>query len=217
MGTGLARTFMQDKPNRDGELPRLQPIQDMIGVYIANAHEILRTAVHQYLGYVDADFGTYLSRLTQRFDPFLDEYGEVIPSYKKVFKFLWEQYNETLVHNYAIGQFDKDKLDLCSVARFLSHQPNVTDRDTLMKRMSNTLGYTCHPCTPYKRKEHGETIVPNTEDIKPDDFSPERSFIACKNFESNKGQGTFFIIKFRLTEVFFQLYLAWVIWRRKER
>jgi len=42
------------------------------------------------------------------------------------------------VHNYAIGQFDKDKLDLCSVARYLSHQTSVEDRGTILKRVSST-------------------------------------------------------------------------------
>jgi len=114
---------------------------------------------------------------------FFDEYGEEIRSYKKVFRFIWGQYNETQVQNYAIRQYDKDKLDLCSVARYLSHQPAVEDRKTIMKRMGDALGYRCHPCTPYKRKEHSAPPAINTEDINPEGISPEESLIMCKGFE----------------------------------
>jgi len=82
--------------------------------------------LQQFLGFKDTDLGTYLNYLIyKRTEPFVDEYGQVIRVYKKVFRFIWEQHNETLVQNYAVGQFNKDKLDLCSVARYLSHQPTV--------------------------------------------------------------------------------------------
>lgn len=154
---------------------------------IVEAHEILRKSLQQFLDFQDMDLGTYLSyTINQRTEPFVDEYGQLISSYKKVFRFIWNQYNETQVKNYAVKQFDKDKLDMCSVARYLSHQSNVDDRADLMKRMGDALGYRCHPCTPYKRKEHGETVVPNTDSIDPNGVSPEESFEMCKNFDAEE-------------------------------
>ena len=118
--------------------------------------------------------------MIQLSEPFLDEYGQVIHLYRKVFTFIYEQYNETLLQNYAVEQFDKDKLDMCSVARYLSHQNSVSDRKTIMKRMGDALEYRCHPCTPCKRRQYGETKVPDTSNINPDGVSPEESLIMCK-------------------------------------
>ena len=70
---------------------------------------------------------------------------------------------------------------MCSVARYLSHQHSVSDRKTLMKRMGDALEYRCHPCTPYKRKQYGETKVPDTSNINPDGVSPEESMKMCKD------------------------------------
>ena len=153
--------------------------------YIVEANEVLRKGLKQFLGFKDSDLGTYLSYLIfKRTEPFVDEYGQVIRVYKKVFRFIWEQHNETLVQNYAIKQFDKDKLDLCSVARYLSHQPTVDNRETIMKRMSDALNYTCHPCTPYTPKQYDETIVPST--VYPEGISPEESLFLCKNSSQGK-------------------------------
>ena len=149
--------------------------------YIVKAHEVLNKGLKQLLGFKDTDLGTYLSYLIyKRTEPFVDEYGHVIRVYKKVFRFIWEQYNETLMQNYAINRFYKDKLVLCSVARYLSHQPTVEQRETIMKRMGDALGYRCHPCTPYTPKQYDETIVPSTDDINPEGVSPEESLILCK-------------------------------------
>ncbi len=134
-----------------------------------------------FLDFRDTELDTYLHRMIQLTENYTDEYGQVIHAYKKVFSFILQQYKEVKVNNYAVGQFDKDKLDLCSVARFLSHQPKVDNRQNLMKRMGDALEYRCHPCTPYKRKEHDVTIVPETDNINPDGVSPEESFILCKN------------------------------------
>jgi len=49
--------------------------------------------------------------------------------------------------------------------------------------MGDALGYRCHPCTPYKRREHGDTPVPNTENISPNGVSPEESLIVCRGVE----------------------------------
>jgi len=92
------------------------------------------------------------------------------------------------VQNYAVKRFSKDKLDLCSVARYLSHQPTVVQRATIMKRMGDALEYRCHPCTPYTPKEFDETIVPSTDDINPEGVSPEDSLILCKESQI-QGQG----------------------------
>jgi len=130
--------------------------------------------------------GTYLSYITnQRTEPFVDEYGKLITSYERVFRSIWEQYNETQVQNYAIMQFENDKLDVCSVARFLSHQPIVDNRVDLVKRVGDALGDRCHPCTPYKRKELGGTyVLISTENVTiPDFVTPDESFEICKSFE----------------------------------
>jgi len=170
-------------PNRDGDLPTF-PLQEDLRLKsscIVNAHEVLRKGLQQYLQFQDTDLGTYLSYLIdKRRQPFTDEYGQIIQNFQKVFRFIWEQYNETLVQNYAIDQFNKDKLDLCSVARFLSHQSAVNQRETIIKRMGDALGYKCHPCTPYTPKQWSETIVPSTDGINPEEVSLEESAVICK-------------------------------------
>ncbi len=171
-----------EEGNRDGKKPSFLPVPDLNrkSVNIKKSHEILRKALQEYLDFTDSDLGSYLNQMIQRSEPYVDEYGQVIHVYKKVFTFIYEQYNETLVQNYAVKHFDKDKLDMCSVARYLSHQHSVSDRKTLMKRMGDALEYRCHPCTPYKRKQYGETKVPDTSNINPGGVSPEESFIMCK-------------------------------------
>lgn len=179
---------MWDEKNRDGELPRFPPLQDLRlpSTSIGEAHEVLRRGLQQFLSSKDADLGAYLSNLIfQRIEPFIDEYGQEIDSYPKVFGFIWQQYNESLLENYAINQFDKDKLYLCGVARFLSHQTQVNDRRTIMKRMGDALGYKCHPCSPYNPKRYGETNVPNTDNVGQDGLSPEESLILCKRVEED--------------------------------
>ncbi len=177
--------------NRDKQRPTF-PLKEDLRVQTTNiikAHEIIRKGLQQYLKLREVDLGAYLSYIIQNNLTFVDEYGQEIRSYYKIFRFIWEQYNETVCQNYAVNQFDKDKLDLCSVARFLSHQPVVEDRQTLMKRMGHALNYTCHPCTPYKRREYGEVLVPNTDDISSDGFSPRYSVILCKEYGvDEKGQ-----------------------------
>ena len=41
--------------------------------------------------------------------------------------------------------------------------------------------------TPYKRKEYGENIAPNTDEISPDGVSPEEGLILCKDYD-HQGQ-----------------------------
>jgi len=179
------------RKNRDGDLPSFPVVPDLRlqSSYIVNAHEVLRVGLQQYLGFINTDLGTYLSHLIyKRTEPFVDENGQVIRVYRKVLRFIWEQHNETLLQNYAVKRFNKDKLDLCSVARYLSHQPTVVQRATIMKRLGDALGYRCQPCTPYTPKEHGETIVPSTDDIDPEGVSPEESLILCKGSQI-QGQG----------------------------
>jgi len=179
-------------PNRDGDLPTFPLEQDMQrkSSLVVNADEVLRKGLQQYLQFKDADFGTYVNYLiNKRKEPFMDEYGQIILNFQKVLRFIWEQYNETLVQNYAIDQFNKDKLNLCSVARFLSHQKTVDQRETIMKRMWEALGYRCHPCTPYTPKQWDKTIVPSTDGINPD-ISPEESLILCKSLPSTSNPTT---------------------------
>ena len=144
-----------ERRNRDGQLPTLPPIIDLRrqSGAIVQAHEILRKSLQQFLDFQDRGLGTYLSYIiNQLTEPFVDEYGKLITSYERVFRSILEQYNETQVQNYAIRQFENDKLDVCSVARFLSHQSAVENRVDLMKKVGDALGDRCHPCTPYKRK-----------------------------------------------------------------
>lgn len=173
--------------NRDGKLPPTILEADVIlpSINIVKAHEVLRKGLYQFLNAEDADLGTYLNQITQRSESFVDEYGQVIVNYKKVFRFIWEQYNETVMQNYAVGQFDKDKLDLCSAARFLFHQPTVADRQTIIRRMSDALGYKCHPCTPYKRKQYDVTIVPKSDNSSYDEVTAEESLALCRQFQES--------------------------------
>jgi len=164
----------------------LKPDLRSVPAKIVAGNEVLRQGLQQFLEFQDLSLEIYLNETINRSEPFIDEYGEVITTYNKVFRFILEQYKELEVHNYAIGQFDKDKLDLCSVARYLSHQTHVEDRGTILKRMSSALGYRCHPCTPYKRRQHGNTIVPSTDGISPD-ISPEESLVLCSTTNSSKG------------------------------
>ena len=193
-------TDLLETRNRDGILPRfpLEPDLRKLTSNIVKSHEVLRKALQQYLDLKDMDLGKYLNNLIfQRTGPFVDEYGQIIHAYQRVFRFIWEQYNETLVYNYAIHQFDKEKLDLCSVARFLSHQRSVESHKTIMKTMGESLEYRCHPCTPYKRKEYGPTIVPSTTDINPEGVTPDESIILCK--ENSKPNTTSIIPSFNET------------------
>ena len=181
-----------DARNRDDEKPTF-PLQEdprLKPSNIIKAHEILRNGLQQFLEFREEDLGFYLNHIVVVKKPvFKDEYGQDIRSYYKVFKFIWVQYNETLCQNYAIEQYDLDKLDLCSVARFLSHQTTVNDRGTIMKRMGDALQYKCHPCTPYKRKEYGGTVVPNTEDISSiEGLSLEQIHVLCKDYDHHGQQ-----------------------------
>ena len=101
--------------------------------YIFKAHEVLSNGLKQFLNSSEeADLGTHLSQISSKNSNqlYLDEYGDVISSYHEVFTSIWEQYNETLCENYAAKQFETDRLDLCSVAKFLSHQKKRKKRIT---------------------------------------------------------------------------------------
>ncbi len=176
-----------EQKNREGIFPIAFAKTDIRrhSVSIVDAQNVLLGGLQQYLALPDADLGLYLRKMVERpkNEPYVDEYGHEIRHYKKIFRFIWKQYNETLVQNYAISQFNKDKLDMCSLARFLSHQPIVKGRETIVKRMGKALNYTCHPCTPYKRKEHDETFVPDIEEICPNGFTPEESLMLCEGFD----------------------------------
>ncbi len=178
-------------PNRDDELPVFSPEPDLRrqSTNIANAHEVLRLTLQQYLDAKDSDLGVYLKSIRERPDPFQDEYGQVITSYKKVFLFISEQFDEFKTQNYAVNQYDKDKLHLCSVARYFSHQKSLKDRQTLMKRMSDALDYMCHPCTPYKLKQHGtldDIQVPDIDYLNSSEaLTPDESLLLCNNTNLN--------------------------------
>ena len=115
----------------------------------------------------------------------MDENGQTIRNFKKVLRFIWEQYKETLLQNYKIREFDQDKLQLCSVARYLSHQTEVKERHTLMKRMGDALGYRCHPCTPYTPKQYNQTFIPRTHIIQ-EGFQSENVLVVCDENKSKE-------------------------------
>lgn len=175
-----------DVKNRDEVRPSF-PLLDDPRIKTSNileAHKILRNGLQQYLEFREEDLGFYLNHIVQKKPIFKDEYGQEIRSYIKVFKFIWKQYNETLCANYATKQYDVDKLDLCSAVRFLSHQPSVNDSETIMKKMGDALGYKCHPCTPYKRREYGGTVVPSTDDFSLiEGLSSKEIFDLCKDYD----------------------------------
>ncbi len=152
--------MMLNEKNRDGDLPAY-PLKDDYRRQPSNivkAHEILCKGLQQFLDFTETDLGTFLAHIIQTDPTFVDEYGQEIRSYHKIISWIWLQHNETVCKNYAITNYENDKLDLCSIARFLSHQPKVEERVAL--------GYRCHPCTPYKRKEYGENVAPNTTRTK---------------------------------------------------
>jgi len=124
---------MRDVPNRDGNMPEY-PLPEVLprkASQISKANEIVRKGLQQFLDLEDKNLGVYLNYILNKDPPFLDEYGQEITFYSKILEAIWQQYNETLCNNYAVNQYDQDKLDLCSVARFLSHQPAVQDRISL--------------------------------------------------------------------------------------
>lgn len=92
-------------------------------------------------------------------ETYYDEFGEEIISYKDVWGFIWKQYNETLCENYATKQFANDKLDLCSVARYLSldEMQDENSKTSIVERMEIALRSLCDSCLPYNRMEPGET------------------------------------------------------------
>ena len=186
--TGQCTEIMWGVRNRDGDKTTFPLKEDLrLKTFnIVKAHEILRKGLQQFLEFKEKDLGTYLHRISESNNnatTYFDEYGQEIPSYFEIFDSIWEQHKEILCENYAIQKFDQDKLVLCSLARFLSHQPLVEDRKTLLKRMGDALGNGCHPCTPYKplKQDDGTFNVPtNTDKIGPDGTSAEESSSLCK-------------------------------------
>ena len=106
------------------------------------------------------DLGFYLSIMTRNNKTYHDENGKIIISYNDVWSNIWKQYNETLCENYATKQFENDKLDLCSVARYISHQLQLEYRQTfIVERMGAALKMKkCDTCLPYNRNKPGDNI-----------------------------------------------------------
>ncbi len=131
----------------------------------------------------DAELGIFLSHIVNQNNNkiYFDEYGEVISSYQELFSNIWEQYNETLCENYAVKQFEKDRLDLCSSAKFLSHQLGVKDTRKIMKRMGKALKYRCDPCMPYKRNDNFTVVTSITTIINGINESPDDNGNVCKD------------------------------------
>lgn len=134
--------------------------------HIVRAHEVLRGALRDYLNWKNANITTYLQEMRTQNESYYDEFGVVIKSYRKVFSFILDQVEEVELGNYAVKQFEKDRHDLCSVARYLSHQKRYAERETILHRMGEALGKPCDPCTAYKRQQHAENVVPSTDEHK---------------------------------------------------
>ena len=109
-----------NRKNRDGEKPSF-PIEEdfrrQTGL-ITDAHEVLRVALRDFLDWRDANLTLYINKMRNQSEPFYDEFDQIIPHYKKVFRFISEQVDEVRLGNYAVKQFDKDRYHLCSVARY---------------------------------------------------------------------------------------------------
>ncbi len=153
-----------DKKNRDQKKPEF-PLQVDLRIkssFIYKAHEILRNGLVEFLRSKNhMDLGFYLRIMTQNNATYFDEHENIISSYSDVWRSIWKQYNETLCENYATKQFENDKLDLCSVARYLSHQLQLKyHHTTILERMRVALKINkCDTCLPYNRNDPGETIV----------------------------------------------------------
>jgi len=152
-----------DEKNRDNKKPEF-PLQEDLRIkssFIYKAHEILRNGLEELLELNHMDLGFYLSIMTSNKTTYYDEIENVISSYSDVWRSIWKQYNETLCENYATKQFVDDTLDLCSVARYLSHQLQLKYRQTyIFERMGVALKIKkCDTCLPYNRKDPGEIVV----------------------------------------------------------
>jgi len=135
------------------------PLQEDLRIkssFIHKAHEILRNGLEEFLEFkIHMDLGFFLNIMTQDNKSYYDEYGKVINSYIDVWSSIWKQYNETLCENYATKQFQNDILDLCSVAKYLSHQ---LPADPILKRMGAALMIKkCDTCLPYNKKYPGKS------------------------------------------------------------
>ncbi len=167
---------------------------------IARAHEVLRVALKDYLGLVEANTTFYLDEMRSQSEPFRDEYGQVIPFYKKVLTFITEQINEMVIGNYAVGQFAKDRHDLCSIARYLSHQTRYSERQTIIQRMGEALGSECDPCIPYRRKQYSKRDTALTNRLCPNVTSASEVDSSNRPFASivYKQDGTNHIFNFTI-------------------
>jgi len=153
-----------NEKNRDDKMPEF-PLQEDLRIkssFIYKAHEIIWNGLEELLESKNhADLGFYLNIMTQNNSTYYDENGKIINSYNDVWSSIWKQYNETLCENYATKQFENDTLDLCSVARYLSHQLQLKyHHTTILERMGVALKIKkCATCLPYNRNELGGTMI----------------------------------------------------------
>jgi len=144
--------------NRDMEKPFSPTKEDsrpQTG-HIIRAHDVLRTSLNSFYDWKDTNLTLCLDKLRKRRDPYLDELSRVITGYKTIFELILKQVEEVSNNNYAVGQFDNDRHDLCSIARYLSHQESFSDRQNIISKMGDALGSECDPCIRYKRKNFNE-------------------------------------------------------------
>jgi len=152
-----------DVKNRDNKSPEF-PLQEGFRTrssFIYKAHKIILNGLEVLFNLTHLSLGMHLSYMTQTTKPYYNENGLIISSYKDVWNIIWKQYNETLCENYATKQFENDKLDLCSVARYVFHQIKLKNlTSSIVEKMGVALMIKrCDICLPYNRNGFSETIA----------------------------------------------------------
>jgi len=170
-----------DRRNRDGEKPSFPIMEDFrrsTGL-VTDAHEVLRVALRDFLDWKDSNLTLYINKMRNQSEPFYDEFDQIIPYYRKVFRFISEQVDEVRLGNYAVKQFYKDRYDLCSIARYLSNQKRYPNRQEIVGLMGKALRQDCDPCIPYRRKEHEKRDVSDRPENQHPILRRRRSSIPC--------------------------------------
>jgi len=131
-----------DRKNRHGDKPSFPIMEDycrQTGL-ITDAHEVLRVALRDFFDWKDSNLTIYINKMRNQSGPFYDEFDQIIPHYRKVFRFISKQVDEVRFGNYAVKQFDKDRYDLCSVAWYLSNEEKYPNRQEIVGLMGKALG-----------------------------------------------------------------------------
>ena len=94
---------------------------------ILKARGILRKGLQQFLEVRKDDLETYLTHIIESDIQYFLKTNTIkrFVSTTKCFNSFWTQFNEKVCENYAIKEYDIDKLDQCNVAKFLTTQTAV--------------------------------------------------------------------------------------------